>query len=615
MNSTPRRTFLHLLACIAVARGLALGLVWAMSDRHRRALPYVQAVLDTERIDAQIRVLSNWIRRVKGRRRYTHREWQLIYELAQRWSLTGAQVARIFLVSNATACRQMKRWRDAGGVIPEPPKPIAPCVRISDPWRTFVQLMVAEGFVFDLTISRFLALQGVGVSASSVGRIRREPSLLPTAESEPTSPSDGSSMKPPSGEPRDLLANIQAHALLDASTGPRLPRNIRALADAFVEGLALGNLWLRDDAGTDDGLDTFIREAEHHRSCRSEVRDFILAHARRLRALTRHHFDPAERADVLAIKAAYRLSNKKTAPAFDLDEGTLSDWNRDVDRADPRLVAPLASIEEALAAVQPFLPRVPPRRRAEVGQILATLGAKVPVRKRRTKAAKPARPRKAQPADSEPEAEPENTICPEHPNHYWSSDLSVIRIARECYLAAFIDLYSRDILAWELFAAQPNGDQIAALFQQAVDRHGSPRHFITDQGRQFVGDAVQNLVVSLEIGHRTGAIGEHGSIAIHERLWRTAKEHLDLDTVRPEVTGHLRARIAVVIDYYRTKRPHSALEDTTPATAYTTGVRTRATKPKRAPIAWRGQPAEPVPLKIRHAFPNERKLPYLERSA
>jgi hypothetical protein len=43
------------------------------------------------------------------------------------------------------------------------------------------------------------------------------------------------------------------------------------------------------------------------------------------------------------------------------------------------------------------------------------------------------------------------------------------------------------------------------------------KHFVTDHGAQFVGEALQNLITSLDLGHRKAAIGEHGSIAV-ERL-------------------------------------------------------------------------------------------------
>lgn len=155
---------------------------------------------------------------------------------------------------------------------------------------------------------------------------------------------------------------------------------------------------------------------------------------------------------------------------------------------------------------------------------------------------------------------------------------------------------------------------IAALFRQAVKRHGKPRHFVSDQGGQFLGRALQAALAARGIDHRKGAVGEHGSISVTERLWRSAKQLLDLNTVRPNVPQILYRRVAVVIEYYRTKRPHMALASATPAEVYR-GDASRAADAKPMPRGWRGEPSAPLPVVIRHALPLEQKLPYLERVA
>ncbi len=79
----------------------------------------------------------------------------------------------------------------------------------------------------------------------------------------------------------------------------------------------------------------------------------------------------------------------------------------------------------------------------------------------------------------------------------------------------------------------------------------------------------------------------------------------------PAILHH---RIAVVVDYYRTKRPHSALGNATPHQAYL-GIPSPAWDAKPAPRGWPGEEVPPPPFRIRHAFPDERNLPYLERVA
>jgi transposase InsO family protein len=122
------------------------------------------------------------------------------------------------------------------------------------------------------------------------------------------------------------------------------------------------------------------------------------------------------------------------------------------------------------------------------------------------------------------------------------------------------------------------------------------------------------MLETLDVSHRTGAVGRHGSIALIERMWRTAKETLDFDSVRPNVPAILAERVAVIVDYYSTRRPHMALGNATPEEIHT-GRPSRAHSAKRVPRAWRGEPSPPVPFVIRYAFPHEHRLPYLERIA
>ena len=200
------------------------------------------------------------------------------------------------------------------------------------------------------------------------------------------------------------------------------------------------------------------------------------------------------------------------------------------------------------------------------------------------------------------------------PRPAWGGASRPRSLGAQFYLGTILDLYSRDVLAWGLFARQPSTEQVTPLFDEAVSRHGNPNHFVSDRGGQFLGEAFEAALADGGVDHRRGAVGQHGSIAIIERLWRTAKECLDLKTVRPNVPALLRERIAVVLEYYRTKRPHTALGNATPAETYR-GEPSRAATATPAPRGWRGEASPPPPFLIRHAFPMDRRLPYLQRVA
>jgi hypothetical protein len=128
---SPRRAFLHLVACVAIALGIALCQVWGLGPRQRSGLPRVEVQLDLARLEAQIRILSAWSRRGKRRPRYSRREVLLILEHRERWGLSATEVAREFVVSSATVYRWLYGRRE-GSLEMASDKPVPPCRRIAD---------------------------------------------------------------------------------------------------------------------------------------------------------------------------------------------------------------------------------------------------------------------------------------------------------------------------------------------------------------------------------------------------------------------------------------------------------------------------------------------------
>lgn len=136
------------------------------------------------------------------------------------------------------------------------------------------------------------------------------------------------------------------------------------------------------------------------------------------------------------------------------------------------------------------------------------------------------------------------------------------------YLCAVIDWFARKVLAWRLSVAMDSTFCVEAL-EEALERHGAPAVFNTDQGSQFTSEAF------------TGALKEHG-IAISmdgkgawrdnvlvERLWRTVKyEEVYLRAYAS--VAEARVSLERYFTFYNTRRPHSALDGMTPDQAYFT---------------------------------------------
>jgi hypothetical protein len=96
-------------------------------------------------------------------------------------------------------------------------------------------------------------------------------------------------------------------------------------------------------------------------------------------------------------------------------------------------------------------------------------------------------------------------------------------------LAALIDVHSRRTPAKKPFVGQPSSEETAALLREAVSRHGRPRHFVSDKGGQFTGDAFAAALAEILNGSprpsakpaprgRIGEAAEPLGIVIHVAL-------------------------------------------------------------------------------------------------
>jgi transposase InsO family protein len=87
-----------------------------------------------------------------------------------------------------------------------------------------------------------------------------------------------------------------------------------------------------------------------------------------------------------------------------------------------------------------------------------------------------------------------------------------------------VDHFSRSVVAKRAFRKEPSAADVCALLDRAVRNAGrAPRHLVSDQGPQF-GDEYRAWCARHGAKPRFGKIGEHGSIAIVERFWRSMKQ-------------------------------------------------------------------------------------------
>jgi len=120
------------------------------------------------------------------------------------------------------------------------------------------------------------------------------------------------------------------------------------------------------------------------------------------------------------------------------------------------------------------------------------------------------------------------------------------------------------VVAKKVFRIEPSAEEICALLDRAVESAGrAPRHIVSDQGAQF-GVAYRAWCGTHGVSPRFGAIGEHGSIAIIERFFRSLKDECFRRVVVPLSLAGIEAELDAYVRWYMTERPHQGIGGWTP---------------------------------------------------
>ena len=153
------------------------------------------------------------------------------------------------------------------------------------------------------------------------------------------------------------------------------------------------------------------------------------------------------------------------------------------------------------------------------------------------------------------------------PNHVWCADVTYIPVQRGfLYLVAVMDWASRKVLAWRLSNTLETDFCVEAL-EEALARYGAPEIFNTDQGTQFTSDEFTGRLQAAGVRISMDGRGRWMDNVFIERLWRSLK--YEQVYLADYATGReARSGIAWWMEFYNHRRPHSALEDRTPAEAY-----------------------------------------------
>ena len=153
-----------------------------------------------------------------------------------------------------------------------------------------------------------------------------------------------------------------------------------------------------------------------------------------------------------------------------------------------------------------------------------------------------------------------------HPDQVWGSDITYIRTATGfVYLVAFIDWYSRYVVAWRLSDSLEQSFCLETL-DEALGT-ATPEISNTDQGSHFTSAAFVERLRAAGVRISMDGRGRCLDNIFTERLWRTVKyEEVFLRSYQN--LQEAQAGLNEYFNFYNHERPHQSLDYRTPAAVY-----------------------------------------------
>ena len=160
-----------------------------------------------------------------------------------------------------------------------------------------------------------------------------------------------------------------------------------------------------------------------------------------------------------------------------------------------------------------------------------------------------------------------NDLDISNPDEVWATDITYIKLPIGfIYLVAYIDLYSRYIVAFNISITMEAEFCIECL-QEALAKGRIPIILNTDQGSQFTSNEFISCVEENKIILSMDAKGRCFDNIFIERFWRSFKQE-DLYRHRYESVEEAKASISEYVAWYNNQRLHQSLEYKTPSKVY-----------------------------------------------
>lgn len=154
-----------------------------------------------------------------------------------------------------------------------------------------------------------------------------------------------------------------------------------------------------------------------------------------------------------------------------------------------------------------------------------------------------------------------------HPNQVWAIDITYIPMIKGfMYLVAIIDLYSRYVVAWDIFNTLDAENSLMVL-KRAINENGKPEIINSDQGSQFTCPLWINFNEKMSVKISMDGKGRAIDNIFIERLWRTVKQ--DYVYLHPVSDGlELYHGLHEFFKNYNTRKSHQGINRQIPIKKY-----------------------------------------------
>lgn len=152
-------------------------------------------------------------------------------------------------------------------------------------------------------------------------------------------------------------------------------------------------------------------------------------------------------------------------------------------------------------------------------------------------------------------------------NQVWATDITYVPMRKGfMYLCAIIDIHTRYVINWSISNTM-TADWCKEVLHEAIEQHGKPEIFNSDQGSQFTSDLFTGCLEKNEIQISMDGKGRAIDNIYIERLWRTVKyEHIYLHTPADGVA--LYEGLNNYFSFYNKERLHQSLGYQAPENLY-----------------------------------------------